>query len=59
MGNIHMIELLVEANKKISTIISKTENHSVKNTQEIIDDINHVISQLDAIVETLEKDDPR
>ena len=54
MIRIHTVELLVEANKKISNIISKAEKNS-EDKQAIIDGVNDVISQLDNIVEELEK----
>lgn len=57
MGNKHIVESLIEANKKISQIIDKTqiEDSMNPNRQVWIDDLNTIIRQLDHIVEELEK----
>lgn len=54
----HIVELLIEANKDLSTIIDKLENQNspFTNRQNIIDKTNRVISQLDNIVEKLEEE---
>jgi hypothetical protein len=53
MANKHIVELLIEANKKISEISNKVENENSVNRQKIIDEINIVIRQLDHVVEQL------
>lgn len=53
MAKRHIIELLVEANKQISTIITKMEGGD-PSTSAIIDQVNDVIRQLDSVVEQLE-----
>lgn len=57
MGSKHIVEKLIEANKKISQITNKMESHSTADTdqQAWIDDLNSIIRQLDHIVEDLEK----
>jgi hypothetical protein len=57
MGNKHIVESLIEANKKISQIIDKTQNEEEfkLNRQTWIDDLNAIIRQLDHLVEDLEK----
>lgn len=53
MANKHIVELLIEANKKISEISNRVENENSVNRQKIIDEINIVIRQLDHVVEQL------
>lgn len=57
MGVKHIVETLIEANKKISQIIDKAEDESAfsSHKQAWIDDINTIIRQLDHTVEELEK----
>lgn len=57
MGQRHIVELLIAANKKISEIIDKKEDEVAfkVNKQVWIDDLNNVIRQLDHIVEDMEK----
>ena len=57
MGSKHISELLIEANKKISQLITDVEDNksSIVDTEACIDDINTIIRQLDHIVEELEK----
>jgi polyhydroxyalkanoate synthesis regulator phasin len=59
MASKHIVEELIEANKKISQTINKMENNQSSNTdrQTWIDDLNGIIRQLDHIVEDLEKHD--
>ncbi len=51
----HIVELLIEANKKIAAIIDSLEDQKPPFThkQAIIDETNSVIRQLDSIVEKL------
>lgn len=53
----HIVELLIEANKQLSEIIDHLEtlNPPFTERQKVIDATNSVISQLDSIVEKLEK----
>lgn len=53
MAKRHVIELLVEANKQISGLITKMEGGDPA-TSSIIDQVNDVIRQLDKVVEQLE-----
>jgi hypothetical protein len=57
MGSKHISELLIEANKKISQLITEIEDNksSIVDNQACINDINSIIRQLDHIVEELEK----
>lgn len=57
MGNKHIVESLIEANKKISQIIDKSqkEDEFKLNRQAWIDDLNAIIRKLDHLVEDLEK----
>lgn len=57
MAGKHIVELLVEANKKIVQITDQIENEksSDHDRQTWISDLNTVIRQLDHIVEDLEK----
>jgi len=57
MGSKHIVEKLIEANKKISQITNKMEGGSDvgADRQTWIDDLNSIIRQLDHIVEDLEK----
>ena len=57
MGSKHIVEKLIEANKKISQITNKMEGGSDVGVdrQTWIDDLNSIIRQLDHIVEDLEK----
>lgn len=57
MGNKHIAELLIEANKKITKITDNLENEAANSNakQEWIDDLNTIIRQLDHVVEELEK----
>lgn len=54
MANKHIAELLIEANKGISKVITTIENDTQDN-KVIIDNVNDVIRQLDKIVEDLER----
>lgn len=53
----HIVELLIEADKKLSAIIDQLENQKppFTNRQDVIDKTNSVISQLDKVVEKLEE----
>lgn len=54
MSNQHLVELLVEADKKIVAVSNAIENNTSQNDKQAwIDDINEVIRQLDHIVEKL------
>lgn len=53
MSNQHLVELLVEADKKIVAVSNAIENGTENNKQAWVDDINDVIRQLDHIVEKL------
>lgn len=57
MGQRHIVELLIAANKKISAMIDKKEDEAAfkVNKQAWIDDLNSIIRQLDHIVEDMEK----
>lgn len=55
MGNRHIVEILVEANKKISSVIDKMQDEKSSDRQAWIGDVNEVISQLDHVVEHLEE----
>lgn len=57
MGSKHIVESLVEANKNITKIADKIENEEATpaSHQVWVDDLNSIISQLDHIVEQLEK----
>jgi hypothetical protein len=59
MGSKHIVEILVETNKKITQITNQIENakSSGADRQIWIDDLNTIISQLDHIVEHLEEDE--
>ncbi len=51
----HVVELLIEANKQISNIITRMENDNFHNKNKIIDEGNNVIRRLDGVVEHLEE----
>lgn len=53
----HIMELLIEANKNLSSIIDQLTNEKppFKDRQDIIDKTNSIIRQLDNVVEILEK----
>lgn len=56
MASKHIAEVLIEANKKISTIITKMQGDAASHDkQKWIDDLNTIIRSLDHIVEELEK----
>lgn len=56
MGNKHIAEQLIEANKTISQLITKLEDEqSPSDRQACINNLNDIIRQLDHIVEHLEK----
>lgn len=57
MPNIHISEMLIEANKKISDIINKMERdeHSHDHIKRSINDLNTIIRSLDHIVEELQR----
>jgi len=55
MANKHIVELLVEANKGISGLITKLENDDSHDYHVAIDYVNDVIRQLDNVVEHLER----
>lgn len=57
MNGRHIAELLIEANKKISALISlaQSENPNPSDHKRMVNDINTVIRELDHIVESLDK----
>lgn len=55
MASKHIVELLVEANKQISSIATQVENQNSLDKKIIINKVNDVIRQLDVVVEQLEK----
>ncbi len=54
MENKHIIEVLIEANKSISTMIDKMQSDAA-NRKNCVDELNAIIRTLDHTVETLEK----
>ncbi len=56
MAGKHIAEVLIEANKKISTIIDKIQTDDMQtHKKNWIEDLNEIIRKLDHIVEDLEK----
>lgn len=57
MGNKHIAEVLIEANKKISDMITKLQNaeNSEEHVKTSINDLNGIIRSLDHLVEDLER----
>lgn len=57
MSDRHIVELLIEANKKIGKTIDQLENESAATSerQHVIDDLNDIIRDLDHVVENLGK----
>ncbi|MFZ2316169.1 MAG: hypothetical protein WAW86_11005 [Gammaproteobacteria bacterium] len=54
MPNQHIVELLVEADKKIIAVSNEIENNMSENNSQVwIDNINDIIRKLDHIVEKL------
>ena len=56
MAGKHIAEVLIEANKKISTIIDTIQTDDLQtHKRKWIEDLNDIIRTLDHIVEDLEK----
>jgi|GEM_PF-6686655 len=55
MAHTYLAEKLIEANKRISSIIDDLQKDSNESIGQIIDDLNTLIRTLDHIVEELEK----
>lgn len=56
MAGKHIAEVLIEANKKISSIIDKIQTDDMQtHKKNWIEDLNDIIRRLDHIVEDLEK----